>query len=56
MEATVDEANNDYRDVLYWAESPEESAVGTRKQKRAAARRMAARWRQMGLQVPFAGY
>jgi hypothetical protein len=53
LEARVDAANQDYRDVLYWAEYPEESAVGTQKQKRAAARRMAARWRQMGLQVPF---
>lgn len=56
LERMVDAANKDYRDVLYWAEYPENSALGTRKQKRDAARRMAAGWRQMGLQVPFAGY
>ena len=52
LNAMVDAANADYRDVLYWAEYPEESTPGTQKQKREAARRMAARWRQMGLQVP----
>jgi hypothetical protein len=49
LEALVHAANGDYRDVLYWAEYPEESTPGTQKQKRAAARRMAARRRQMGL-------
>jgi hypothetical protein len=52
LNAMVDAANTDYRDVLYWAEYPEESTPGTQKQKRAAARRIAARWRQMGFQVP----
>jgi hypothetical protein len=52
LEAMVVAANADYRDVLYWAEYPEESTAGTQKQKREAARRMAARWRKMGLQVP----
>jgi hypothetical protein len=52
LEAMVDAANQDYRDVLYWAEYPEESTPGTQEQKGAAARRMAARYRQMGLKVP----
>ena len=52
LEAMVDAANGDYRDVLLWAEYPEESTRGTQKQKRAAARRMAARYRQLGLKVP----
>ena len=55
LDAMVGAANTDYRDVLYWAEYPEDSAAGTQKQKRAAARRMAARWREMGLKVPFKG-
>ena len=50
--AMVDAANVDYRDVLYWAEYPEESTTGTPEQKREAASRMAAQWRQMGLQIP----
>ena len=53
LDAMVGAANTDYRDVLYWAEYPKDSAAGTQKQKRQAARRMAARWRQMGLRVPF---
>lgn len=53
LEAMVGEANKDYRDVLYWAESPESSTVGTEKQKQMAARKMAVRWRRFGLQVPF---
>lgn len=53
LEAMVHAANGDYRDVLYWAEYPQDSAAGTQKQKCAAARRMAARWRKMGLKVPF---
>ncbi len=52
LEAMIDAANQDYRDVLYWAEYPEESTPGTQEQKRKAASEMAARWRQMGLQVP----
>lgn len=52
LDAMVDAANTDYRDVLYWAEYPEESTLGTPKKKREAARRMAARWRQMGLKAP----
>jgi hypothetical protein len=56
LEAMIDAANTDYRDVLYWAEYPEESTPGTQKQKRAAARRMAARWRRMGLKAPSGEY
>jgi hypothetical protein len=52
LEAMITAANEDYRDVLYWAEYPEESTPGTQKQKREAARRMAVRWRKMGLEVP----
>jgi hypothetical protein len=52
LKAMVSAANSDYRDVLYWAEYPEDSTPGTQKQKRAAARRMAARRRQMGFRVP----
>ncbi len=52
LEAMIGEANKDYRDVLFWAEYPEESTTGTLRQKRQAARRMADRWRQMGLRVP----
>jgi hypothetical protein len=52
LSAMVEAANTDYRDVLYWAEYPDESTPGTQKQKRAAAQRMAARYRKMGLAVP----
>ena len=52
LDAMVGVANSDYRDVLYWAEYPQESTPGTRKQKREAARRMAAQWCQVELQVP----
>ena len=52
LEALIDAANEDYRDVLYWAEYPKESTPGTQKQKREAARRMAVQWRKMGLEVP----
>ena len=38
-------ANEDYRDVLYWAEYPEESGTGTKRQ-------MAARYRRLGVPVP----
>lgn len=38
-------ANADYRDLLYWAEYPEESGSGTKKQ-------MAARYRRLGVAVP----
>lgn len=38
-------ANADYRDLLYWAESPEESGAGTKRQ-------MAARYRRLGVAVP----
>jgi|GEM_PF-1266130 len=53
LEAMIDAANEDYRDVLYWAEYPEESTRGTQQQKQQAVARMADRWRQMGLRVPF---
>jgi hypothetical protein len=38
-------ANEDYRDVLFWAEYPEESGTGTR-------RGLAARYRRLGVPVP----
>ncbi len=38
-------ANADYRDLLYWAEYPEESGAGTKRQ-------MAARYRRLGVAVP----
>ena len=38
-------ANEDYRDLLYWAEYPEESGAGTKRQ-------MAARYRRLGVAVP----
>ena len=41
----VQAASEDYRDVLFWAESPEESGSGTR-------RGMAARYRRLGVMVP----
>lgn len=52
LDAMVDAANEDYRDVLYWAEYPEDSTDGPRAKKRAAVRRMARRWRKLGLPVP----
>ena len=47
VERLMDAANEDYRDLLYWAESPEESGVGTEAE-------MAGRYRRLGLRVPFA--
>jgi hypothetical protein len=38
-------ANNDYRNLLYWAEYPEESGGGTKAQ-------MAERYRKLGIPVP----
>jgi hypothetical protein len=45
VERLVAAANADYRDVLYWAEYPEESGTGTKPQ-------MAARYRRLGVAVP----
>lgn len=52
LRGMVDVANGDYRDVLYWAEYPYDSTRGTAQEKRAAVRRMAARWQKLGLSVP----
>jgi hypothetical protein len=41
----VKSANADYRDLLYWAEYPEESGSGTKKQ-------MADGYRNLGVTVP----
>ena len=45
IEQLVTAANEDYRDVLYWAEYPEESGAGTKQE-------MAARYRRLGVAVP----
>jgi hypothetical protein len=45
LEQLIDDANLDYRDVLYWAEYPEDAGTGTR-----AA--MAGKYRELGLPVP----
>jgi hypothetical protein len=45
VERLVRAANTDYRDVLYWAEYPEQSGAGTREE-------MAGRYRELGVPVP----
>ena len=45
VERLVTAANEDYRDLLYWAEYPVESGTGTKRQ-------MAARYRRLGVAVP----
>jgi hypothetical protein len=45
VENLVEHANGDYRDVLYWAEYPEESGTGTKS-------KMAERYRRLGVKVP----
>lgn len=45
VERLVGAANTDYRDLLYWAENPEELGSGTR-------REMADRYRRLGVAVP----
>src|SRR2546423_3778209 len=45
LEGLVAAANEDYRDLLYWAEYPEDSGTGTRAQ-------MAGKYRDLGLAVP----
>lgn len=45
IEDYVRHANGDYRDVLAWAESPQEFGTGTRAG-------MAARYRRLGVPVP----
>jgi hypothetical protein len=52
LDAMVNAANEDYRDVLYWAEYPYDSTPGTKKKKQAAVRRMAASYRKLGFKVP----
>lgn len=41
LQPMIDAANTDYRDVLYWAEYPEESGEGTNEE-------MAERYRRIG--------
>lgn len=45
VERLVVVANADYRDLLYWAEYPEESGTGTKQE-------MVARYRRLGVAVP----
>jgi hypothetical protein len=45
LRGLVKAANDDYRDLLYWAEYPEESGSGTKKEMRA-------RYRKLGVPVP----
>ena len=45
VEKLVKAGNEDYRDILYWAEYPEDSGTGTR-------REMAERYRALGIEVP----
>ena len=45
VERLVAAANEDYRDLLYWAEYPVESGAGTKAE-------MANRYRQLGVRVP----
>lgn len=45
LQRLVKAANEDYRDLLYWAEYPEESGSGTKKEMRA-------RYRKLGVPVP----
>jgi len=44
----VNKANEDYRDIIYWAEYPEESRIDTPEKKR----RMCELFKWLGLEVP----
>lgn len=45
LESLVNAAAEDYRDILFWAEYPEDSGTGTREE-------MAGRYRALGVPVP----